>query len=144
MPHEISKYVYAILGQGQIIIATLDAEEDQNQMDRRPSVTQLVTGHKYPAAMVFPANDDTWAALQMLYEDIPVPELPLTPNEVMDKLLQQVTYVFAKVSTDSYDDARYNGKMRAVRRRPDGKTSSIDTKNFYVPYDAHGNEIKTV
>lgn len=134
--------VYAILRDGEVVLGELVvcAYERHEQ----PQVMYNNGDNRAPAAMVFPANEDTWAALQMLYEDIPVPELPLTPNEVMDKLLQQVTYVFAKVSTDSYDDARYNGKMRAVRRRPDGKTSSIDTKNFYVPYDAHSNEIKTV
>lgn len=134
--------VYAILRDGEVVLGELvvGAYERHEQ----PQVRYNNGDNRAPAAMVFPANDDTWAALQMLYEDIPVPELPLTPNEVMDKLLQQVTYVFAKVSAISYADARLNCKMRAVRRRPDGSSHSIDTKNFYVPYDAHGNEIKTV
>lgn len=134
--------VYAILFDGTVVLGELVAGAEG--VFESPEVIFDNGSKQSGCAMVFPANDDTWAALQMLYEDIPVPELPLTPNEIVNKLLNDQVYVFAKVSAESYADARSSGKMRAVRRRPDGKTSSIDTKNFYVPYDAHGNEIKTV
>lgn len=134
--------VYAILFDGTVVLGELVAGGEG--VFESPEVIFDNGSKQYGCAMVFPANDDTWAALQMLYEDIPVPELPLTPNEIVNKLLNNQVYVFAKVSAISYADARLNCKIRAVRRRPDGSSHSTDTKNFYVPYDAHGNEIKTV
>ncbi len=139
MPHEISKYVYAILGQGKIIIATLDAEEDQNQMDRRPSVTQLVTGHKYPAAMVFPATPANYDALQTLYEDIKVPPIPMEPNNIVREILAHQKYVMVRVSTKSYEHARRNPRLTIH-----SGGIMVGKNTFMVPYDENDNEITEV
>ena len=139
MPHEISMYVYAILGQGQIIIATLDAEEDQNQMDRRPSVTQLVTGHKYPAAMVFPATPANYDALQTLYEDIKVPPIPMEPNNIVREILAHQKYVMVRVSTKSYEHARRNPRLTIH-----SGGIMVGKNTFMVPYDENDNEITEV
>lgn len=139
MIHEISKYVYAILDQGQVIIATLDDENAQNRMDRRPIVTQLVTEHKYPATMVFPATPATYDALQILYENIKVPEIPMEPNDIVRELLtHHHTYVIAKYSTQSYAQARENIGIKVL------EFDRLENHAFYVPYDVYGNEITSL
>lgn len=146
MPNsELSKYVYVILDQGQVIIATLDAEEDQHRMDRRPTVTQLGTGHKYPAAMVFPATPANYDALQILYEDIKVPPIPMEPNDIVHKLLESQFYVLIKNSSHSYDDARTvpNSGARIVRKE-DKFLRDHEAWKYMVPYDVWNNEITSL
>lgn len=140
MPNsELSKYVYAILDQGQVIIATLDEEEAQNRTDHRPTVTQLDTDHRYPAAMVFPATYENYEALQILYEDIPVPNIPLEPNDIVRELLtHHQTYVIAKYSTQSYTQARENIGIKVL------EYDRLENRAFYVPYDVYGNEITSL
>lgn len=146
MPNsELGKYVYAILDQGQVIIATLDAEEDQHRMDHRPTVTQLETDHRYPAAMVFPATPANYDALQTLYEDIKVPPIPMEPKEIALELLNRQVAVLIKCSNVSYDDARDkpNSRMLVITNdKPWGSVSG--SYKHMVPYDVYGNEITSL
>lgn len=146
MPNsELSKYVYAILDQGQVIIATLGAEEDQHRMDHRPTVTQLENGHRYPAAMVFPATPANYDALQILYEDIKVPPIPMEPKEIALELLNRQVAVLIKCSNVSYDDARDkpNSRMLVITNdRPWG--SVMGSYKHMVPYDVYGSEITSL
>lgn len=138
MPNsELSKYVYAILDQGQVIIATLDAEEYQHRMDHRPTVTQLETSHRYPAAMVFSATPANYDALQILYEDIKVPPIPMEPNDVLAELLKRQKLVFTRSSPDSYEHARRSPRVRVC-----GGVFNKDV--YHVPYDVYGNEITSL
>ena len=145
MSHEISKYVYAILEQGQVIIATLDDENDQNRMDRCPIVTQLVTERKYPATMVFPATPENYDALQILYEGITVPSVPLDPRDLAVELLNHQDFVLIKISCNSYDDARAkpDSRMLVMSNNRPWRSFSGSYKHI-VPYDVYGNEITSL
>lgn len=141
---ELSKYVYAILTTGQIVIATLDIDDDQHSY--QTTVTQLGTGHKYPAAMVFPATPETHEALQVLYEDIKVPAIPLEPNDIVRELLEHhQEVVLIKCSGVSYADARAkpNTRIKAITNNQRWGSVSGSYKCM-VPYDVHGNEITEV
>lgn len=147
MIHEISKYVYAILEQGQVIIATLDNEDDQNRMDRRPIVTQLVTEHKYPATMVFPATPANYEALQILYGGMTVPSIPLEPNDIVRELLtHRQTCVIIKHSNYSYEDARgsEHAQVRVIWACSHTKSGLSESSPYMVPYDVFGNEITSL
>lgn len=146
MPNsELSKYVYAILDQGQVIIATLDEEEDQNRMDHRPTVTQLDTGHKYPAAMIFPATPANYDALQVLYEDIKVPPIPMEPRDLALELLNHQDFVLIKISNASYDAARAKPDSRMLVMSNNRPWRSVGgSYKHIVPYDVYGIEITSL
>lgn len=141
MNHKISEFVYAILERGEVIIATLDIRE--HQISRHTMVTQLVSGHNYPAAMVFPATYENYEALQILYGDIEVPPIPMEPNELVHALLKTQEFVIVKRSNYSYKDARCSGheQVRTIWACSHTKSGLSEAIPYMVPYDIHGNEI---
>lgn len=143
MPHEISKHVYGILAHGQVVIASLD--DDQNPLSSQSQITELVTGHGYNAAMVFPATPENYEALQVLYEDIKVPPIPLEPNDIVHGLLKMQKFVIVKTSSESYELAREKLDSRANLVHSGSKFGGkYGSWAFMVPYDVHGNEITEV
>ena len=137
--NNIDDLVYAILMDGAIVIGTLECPEDTEN----PQV-KFNSGTVEPAAMVFPAIEECYNALKILYGDMPVPKLPLTPNQVVQGLLERQMYVIARYSNSSYADARLNGKLYVVLRGENTPPVAANAKIFRVPYNKHGNEIKTV
>lgn len=149
MPNsELSKYVYAILDQGQVVIGRLAEDGEFPSHDHIPivmvtSANGLEVGH--PAAMVFPATPENYDALQILYEGIKVPPIPLEPKEIALEPLNRQVAVLIKCSNVSYDDARDKPNSRMLVITDDKPWGSVSgSYKHMVPYDVYGNEITSL
>lgn len=143
MPHEISKHVYGIALDGSVVLGRL--AEDGEFPELQPIVMEPVakgieTSHL--VAMVFPATPANYDALQILYEDIKVPPIPMEPNDIVHGLLKMQKFVIVKTSSESYELAREKLNSRANLVHSGSKFGGkYGSWAFRVPYDVHGNEI---
>lgn len=150
--------VYVVDTDYGILLTHLSQEEDGGLYTYNPIKFQInpVTGHRNvsvgPSALpyVIHATRENENHLKAIFGEELVPKIPLTGNELADKLLRRQKYIVARVSNESQRDTTF-GPVRLVKALHEDDLEASDYSyseestdalwRYATPVDMNGVEI---